>query len=149
LVLVVIALLFIQPRSPYDYEYFELRKENGKLNNLTVLSLMNEHSKIVEGKTLLSHEGDFSAFIQPEIQFVNALDKKEEGFITFLDKIDPDMIYCTRTIFENPNYLSDPEWKTFIEDLNESRVDWKYIPVNGGDYDFLLVKPDLYDSLIN
>jgi len=148
-ILLAVVVYFVIPRLPSDYEYFELRKENGKLNNLTVLNLLDEHADVVEGKTLLSHEGDFRAFIEPNIQFVNAIDKKETGFQTFLDNIDPDMIYCTQTIFKNPNYLNDKEWIRFIEDMNEKRDDWQYLPVNGGDQDFLLVKSDLYEALNN
>jgi len=148
-VALAVMVYFVMPRVPSDYEYFELRKENGKLNNLTVLDLMDDNASAMEGRTLLSHEGDFRAFIEPNIQFVNAIDKKETGFQTFLNNIDPDMIYCTQTIFKNPYYLNDDEWIRFVDELNESREEWHYLPVNGGDQDFLLVKSDLYEQLKN
>ena len=57
------------------------------------------------------------------------------------------MIYCTQTIFKNPDYMEDDEWLSFMDDVMASRTDWKYLAVGGGDQDFLLVKSDLYEAL--
>ena len=141
------SLYFFDARRPADYTYFEMRKTNGKLNNLNLLDFLAENQQLLDGKRLLSHEGNFSAFTNTDIEFVNALDKGTMPFDEFLATEQPDLIYCTQTIFNNPNYLQDEDWEAFVEQEIEQSVKWRVVSVDGGEQDFLLVRPEIFDDL--
>lgn len=143
-----LVLLAANPPTPADYTYFELRKEEGRLNNQRVLALFDGNREQLEGAVLLSHEGDFTAFTKAGIRFVNAIEKGKRPFAEFLAESDPDMIYCTQTIFKNPDYQRDSTWLAFTEGGAE-REGWLKLDVGGGPYDFLLLKRDWYDLLSN
>lgn len=145
--LAFLVLQFGDARRPSDYSYFEMRKEDGKLNNLNYLAFLEEHADAMAGKTVLSHEGDVRAFVKTDFEFINALDKTDQPFDEFLEEVNPDLIYFTQTIFENPNYLNDPTWVDFVEDMNEERQGWHYIGVDGSGYDFILVNDSLSAAL--
>jgi hypothetical protein len=138
---------FVFPRTARDFSYFDMRKTDSVFNNLSMLDHLDRNAGVLEGSVLLSHEGDFSRFTEAGIQFENALAKKERPFDEFLQEVDPDLIYFTQTIFNNPDYMTDPAWALFIEKYRQGGDAWKYLSVNGGDREFILVRPELFDQL--
>jgi hypothetical protein len=106
--------IFLGPRAD-DFKYFEIRKEEGVLNNRRAIDMLDQ-IKLEDSVSVLSNEGDFSAFLKQDLSWISAIDKKREPFNTFLMNTQPDVIYVTETMNKNPYYFEDEHWQSFTKE---------------------------------
>ena len=82
-----------------------------------------------------------------QLQYLNAIEKRDTPFVEFLKEADPEMIYVTQTMFKNPNYLSDDSWREFINSQEQDSEDWVRMEVQGGEMEFMLLRPTLFNKI--
>lgn len=140
-VIVVLSALFMffSPRSN-EFKYFEFRKEEGVLNNQMAIARL-ENSKIAEPVKTLSNEGDFSAFLKKDLEWISAIQKKRDNFDEYLNQNNPDVIYITETMLKNPYYFEDESWQQFL--INYSEKGYTKVELGTNIKEYFLVKSDL------
>lgn len=133
-VLLVVLFGIFTPRAA-DFKYFEMRKDEGVLNNQMAVELF-KRIEVPQMLSMLSNEGDFSEFAKKKIEWIVPGSKKETDFATFLTNEDPDVIYLTQSIFKNPYYANDESWTAFLTNYE-----------NYG-YEKLMLAPDINEYFL-
>jgi len=131
--------IFLGPRAN-DFKFFEIRKEEGVLNNIRAIEML-EQVKLSDSIRVLSNEGDFSAFLATDLFWISAIDKRREPFNLFLSNTKPDVIYITETMLKNPYYFEDEYWQSFLEDYGDFNYQKVTLAPNMKEY--FLVKNNL------
>ena len=131
--------MFFSPRAN-EFKYFEFRKDEGVLNNQKAIALL-ESSKIKEPIRTLSNEGDFSAFLKKDLEWISAIQKQREDFDIYLNQNNPDVIYITETMLKNPYYFEDDSWQLFL--INYSEKGYTKVELGTNIKEYFLVKSDL------
>ncbi|MEZ5004449.1 MAG: hypothetical protein R2730_15560 [Chitinophagales bacterium] len=133
-VLLVVLFGIFTPRAA-DFKYFEMRKDEGVLNNQMAVELF-KRNEVPQMLSMLSNEGDFSEFAKKKIEWIVPGSKKDTDFATFLNNEDPDVIYLTQSIFKNPYYANDESWTAFLTNYE-----------NYG-YEKLMLAPDINECFL-
>lgn len=136
-----IALLFIflNPKAS-DFKYFEIRKDEGVLNNQLAIELFDS-PQFPAGAVVFSNEGDFSHFLKKDIDWVAANDKLHQNFDAYRATNNPDVIYITKTIHKNPYYIEDATWQQFLKDYET--LNYQRYELQPGIQEYLLIKDKL------
>ena len=117
-IIALVGLFVLLGPKAGDYKYFEIRKEEGILNNQMAVAMF-QNVTLTQPVTMLSNEGDFAEFAHKKIRWIVPSSKKQEGFSTFLENENPDIIYLTQSIYKNPYYANDQSWNTFLKQYEE------------------------------
>ncbi len=143
--IVVLGALYIifGPRAN-NFKYFEIRKEEGVLNNQIAISLLEE-SRLEEPVKVLSNEGDFSAFLNKKLDWVSAIKKQRSDFSEYLSDNNPDVIYITETMLKNPYYFQDANWQQFLNEYQKNG--FERVDLGEGINEYFLVKSQLVSKI--
>ncbi|MEZ5022958.1 MAG: hypothetical protein R2728_06790 [Chitinophagales bacterium] len=137
--LLIAMFSFLTPRAS-DFKYFEMRKDEGVLNNQMAVELFKS-VQLPQTVSMLSNEGDFSEFAKKKIQWIVPSSKKDTDFIAFLNSEEPDVIYLTQSIFKNPYYANDESWLTFLN--NYENYGYEKLLLDSDIREYFLIKSTL------
>jgi hypothetical protein len=139
ILIIGVCFIFLGPNAD-DFKFFEIRKEEGVLNNIRAIEML-EQVKSADSIKVLSNEGDFSAFVKADLVWVSAIDKRRDSFDAFLKTNNPDVIYITETMLKNPYYFEDENWQTFLVDFED--FEYVKVPLAPEMKEYFLVKNNL------
>ncbi len=146
----LLSLIFLAPMliiafpKAGDYEYFPLRKEEKVLNNQMVFSLFKSLD-IKEDFEILGNEGNFNFILGKNYKWIRPLIKRDVDFISFIKEKQPEVIYCTTSLFKNPWYANDPSWLEFIE--APQNFGFYRVELSAGIKEYLLFEESFYQQV--